>query len=156
MNTLVLGLGNPVLGDDGVGWRIADAVEARLDPRAPVEVDRSSAGGLTLMERLVGYDRVILADAVRLGGRPAGAVLACPLAALPDPGAGHTGSAHDATLAASIELARALGASPPGRVDVVAVETPEAFTFTESLSPAVASAVPRAAAMILDSLDDTP
>ena len=27
--TIVVGLGNPVLGDDGVGWRVADAVEDR-------------------------------------------------------------------------------------------------------------------------------
>ena len=71
-----MGLGNPVLGDDGVGWRIVDALERRLaaDPATrpsigAVELDRLAVGGFSLMERLVGYDRVVIADAVVGDGR---------------------------------------------------------------------------------------
>ena len=57
--TIVVGLGNPILGDDGVGWRVAQAVQA-LAPEADVECQ--ALGGLSLMERLVGYQRAIIVD----------------------------------------------------------------------------------------------
>ena len=64
--TLILGLGNPILGDDGVGWKVADAVQTRLGTlKVPVEVDFASLGGLSLMERMLGYERVILIDTVK-------------------------------------------------------------------------------------------
>ena len=44
MKTLVVGLGNPILGDDGVGWKVADAVEKLLPPGAPIDVDYPFAG----------------------------------------------------------------------------------------------------------------
>lgn len=151
MKDLVLGLGNPILGDDGVGWRIADEVEQRLGRACGVEIDRSSAGGLSLMERMVGYRRVVIADAIRSGGA-AGDVLVFPLEDLSDPGAGHTASAHDATLQTALELGRAAGAELPRTIDVVAVEAPDAFTFSEALTPAVEAAIPRAADRVLEAL----
>ncbi len=62
--TIVIGLGNPILGDDGVGWQLTRQVEARLAEKGAassrlVEFDYLSAGGLGLMERLVGYSRAL-------------------------------------------------------------------------------------------------
>ena len=152
MAALVIGLGNPILGDDGVGWRVADAVETRLRGNADgVEVDRSSAGGLALMERLVGYERAVVVDAIR-GGGSAGDVRRFALDDLPDPGEGHTGSPHDATLRGAFDLGLALGADLPRDVTVVAVVIPESLVFSESLSPPVAGAVPRAVDLVLQTL----
>ncbi len=69
---LVIGLGNPVLGDDGVGWRVAQEVEKRITHHAVcnihhVEVDYHAGGGLALMERMVDYDAAIVIDAINLG-----------------------------------------------------------------------------------------
>ena len=76
--TIVVGLGNPVLGDDGVGWRVADEVEGRLHAarecrtKIPdVEIERLGVGGLRLMECLTGYEAAILVDAAEFPG-PAG------------------------------------------------------------------------------------
>jgi hypothetical protein len=60
MKTLILGLGNPILRDDGVGLRVAQALRPMLAEAHGVEVDENTWGGLRLMERLVGYDRVIV------------------------------------------------------------------------------------------------
>ncbi len=57
MKTLVLGLGNPLLGDDAVGLRVAASLRGRLPP--DVELDEDYCGGLRLMERLAGYDRAV-------------------------------------------------------------------------------------------------
>ena len=151
--TIVLGLGNPLLGDDGVGWRVAEAVRAELGAAADgtpgVEVDSLSVGGLGLMERLVGYRRAILVDAV-VSGRPVGTVRRLDLDDLGDPSAGHLGSAHDASLPTAIAMGRALGATLPGTITVVAIEAGPSFEFGEVLSPAVGASVPEAAALVLE------
>ena len=66
MKTLIVGLGNPILTDDGVGVKVAYAVEEALSPNIPenLTVTEASVGGLRLMELMVGYDRVILIDAI--------------------------------------------------------------------------------------------
>ena len=53
--TLLVGLGNPILGDDGVGWRVVEAVESQLSG-APVDVAYLSLGGLSLMEHSSGMN----------------------------------------------------------------------------------------------------
>ena len=151
--SLVIGLGNPILGDDGVGWHVAEEV-GRLIAEAslPIEVDSLAVGGLSLMERMVGYDRVVVVDAIRTGTKPIGAVTLIPLPDLPDPGAGHLSSGHDATLQTALSAGRALGAELPddASISIVAIEAEEVFDFEESLSPPVAAAVPRAVQLVLE------
>jgi hydrogenase maturation protease len=49
LRTLVLGLGNPLLGDDAVGLRVAALVRERLNGAPGVDVEEEEAGGLRLM-----------------------------------------------------------------------------------------------------------
>jgi hydrogenase maturation protease len=63
VKTLILGLGNPILTDDGVGVLVAEEVRSRLPEDTPIDITEVSVGGLTLMETMIGYDRVILIDA---------------------------------------------------------------------------------------------
>lgn len=174
---LVLGLGNPILGDDAVGWRVAEevarrvagaAAEGALDAAAreagggveaadgsaapAAEVDCAAVGGLSLMERLVGYRRAVLVDAIHGTGQPVGSVTRFRLEALADPSAGHTTSVHDTSLLTALAMGRRLGAELPEEVTVVAIEAQQVFDFSESLTPAVAAAVPRAAALVMEIL----
>jgi hydrogenase maturation protease len=142
--TRIIGLGNPILGDDGVGWRVVEALRARLDDEV-VDVLCLSVGGVSLMERLVGFDRALLVDAVVTGGAP-GEVLSVPLEDLGDPSCGHTASTHDTTLATALSLGRALQAPLPEDILVVGVEVDPTrlHEFNEDLSPEVTAAVPEA------------
>ncbi len=152
--TLVLGLGNPILGDDGVGWRVAEAVQAILGTlAASVEVDFASLGGLSLMERMLGYERVILVDCMETGASPVGAVRSMPLSELANPTEGHSASAHDTSLLTALEAASTMGAGTPSRVDVVTIEARATYDFSEELSPEVAAAVPVATQEVLKLLD---
>ncbi len=141
--TLVLGLGNPILGDDAIGWRIAEALQKLLqDPST--EVDFLDRGGLSLMERLVGYDRAVLIDAISTGSHPVGTVCHFSLEELPDPAAGHLASSHDTTLQTALELGRQLGLPLPTRIEVIGVEARRDFEFNDRLSPEVEAALPEA------------
>jgi hydrogenase maturation protease len=156
-STIVLGLGNPVLRDDGVGWRIAEAVQDWLAaecaagrPRNDVEVDRLSVGGLRLMERLTGYRRAILVDSALVPDAAVGEVRAAPLDALQPPAGGHLDSAHDASLRTALDVGRRLGAELPARIDVVTVQAESVYDFGEDLTPEVEAAVPIAALAVVD------
>ena len=61
---MVLGLGNPILSDDGVGIYVVRAVAAQcqLDD---VTFTEASVGGLRLLDVIAGYERVIVVDAIQ-------------------------------------------------------------------------------------------
>jgi hydrogenase maturation protease len=146
--TLVVGLGNPILGDDGVGWRVAELVRTRLNDPA-VAIECLSLGGLSMMERLIGYERAVIVDALQNVAGAVGEVVCLPLAALPDPAGGHTTAAHDTSLQTALRLGRAMGAALPAEITVVGIKAERVYDFGETLSPAVAAAVPKAAQMVL-------
>jgi len=153
MKTIIIGLGNPILGDDGVGWRVVEELQSNIEYRdSNIEFDYVSLGGLSLMERMVGYDRAILVDSMETGRIPVGSVWEIPLEALPNPSAGHSASAHDASLLTALETGRSMGLPLPHEVKVVAVEAAQVYDFSEELSPAVAAAIPMAVQAVLDIL----
>lgn len=154
--TIVVGLGNPILGDDAVGWRVAEELQElrlqgqRLQPLGlEVDVECLALGGLSLMESLIGYERAIIIDALHCGEGSPGRVFYFSLAELPDPSAGHTTAVHDTSLQTALRVGRALGASLPEDITVVAIEAGPVFDFGEELSPAVAAAVPQAVQQVL-------
>ncbi len=169
MHTLIVGLGNPILGDDGVGWRVAEAVSARsgiplgdaplpLDPtriQNPVTIERYALAGLSLMERLIGYERVILIDSLNTGQHPQGEVVCFTLDQLPDLTYGHSASAHDVSLKNALVMGRSMGQPLPAdtEVHIVAIEALHVYDFKEELTPAIAAAVPVAVDRVLELLE---
>ena len=138
------------------GRRVAEAVRAGLgNLQLAVEVDFAALGGLSLMERMLGYGQVVLVDSMCTGARPEGAVDHYALEDLPKPGGGHTVAAHDTSLTTALRTAQALGASVPSRVDVVAIETAACLEFSEMLSPQVEAAVPLATRKVLELVSAT-
>jgi len=155
-SVLVLGLGNPILGDDGIGWRVAEQVgSATAGCAAPVDVDCAALGGLSLMERMLGYGRVILVDSMWTGMQPEGSVSVYSLEDLPNPGAGHTTSPHDVSLKTALRTVEMMGAGVPRRVDVVTIETQACYDFSEALTPVATSALPIATQKVLELLGET-
>ena len=163
MQTLIVGLGNPILGDDGAGWHIAEQVAARLPtPSSPpsgsdqleeqsyIQVECLGLGGLSLMEHLIGYDRAILVDAILTGNLPIGTVTSFPLDELPDLAAGHLSSSHDTTLQNALKVGRAMGADLPDEIMVVAIEAQSVYDFSEDLTPPVAQSIPIAVQMVME------
>jgi hydrogenase maturation protease len=160
MKTLVVGLGNPILGDDGVGWKVAEEVRQRLlalfengGREMKVDVECLSLGGISLMERLIGYPRAILVDSFALD-EPIGSILMLKLDDLPNYSAYHTTNPHDTSLQNAIAMGKALGAKLPDDVMVVGIATKRIHEFCEELSPPVAEAVPLAAKFVLELLEE--
>lgn len=153
-STLVLGLGNPILTDDGVGVRVAEAVRAALPPDADVEVCEVSVGGLRLMERMLGYRRVILVDALQPGDGVPGTVRRLTLADLAAMSATqHSTCAHDVSLITALETARRMGLAVPDEIVIYGVAVQDVLNFGDEPTPAVAAAIPRVVTAVLAELE---
>jgi hydrogenase maturation protease len=143
MKTLLIGLGNPILGDDGVGWRVVEEVQKRLGPESDVVFDYLSLGGISLMEHLIGYQCAILVDAF-IAEENIGSVFVYKLDEIPNYSAFHVSSAHDMTLQSAIELGKWMGAVLPSEIIVVGIATRRIVDFGEELSSQVTRAIPQA------------
>lgn len=152
MKTLVLGLGNPILSDDGVGIHVVRAAAGRLPQRPDLHLVEAGVGGLRLLETIAGYERLILVDAICTPGGSPGAIhrlrrddLRASL---------HAGSTHDLTFSGALAFGRGLGMTLPADDDIIifAIEAGDVLTFGEALTPAVAEAVPHAVEAVLDEL----
>ena len=107
------------------------------------------------MERLIGYDQVILVDAIVTGEYPIGEVRCFNLKELPNRALGHLSSGHDTTLQTALQVGKAIGASLPDNIMVVSVEARNVIDFSEELTPAVAAAIPQAVSIIMNTIRQT-
>jgi hydrogenase maturation protease len=148
--TIVVGLGNPILGDDGVGWRVIDALHGHEHPEASLQ--QACVGGISLMEILLGYRRAIIVDAIIDPEATPGSVWCRPLAEVETRIASHLDSTHDAALPAALAAGRAMGADLPTVIDVVGIVIERGDIFGEDLSGVVGAAVPVAAATVEETL----
>ena len=149
MKSLIVGFGNPLRGDDGVGLAALRLLESEPLPDG-VRCADVGIGGVALVHELqAGWDRLVIIDAVQRGGAAGTVYVLAPK--LPDLDAMATDERNDLLVDAhmaepyhALVLAAALGILPR-EVHIVGVEAPETEELTLELSPAVARAVPMAA-----------
>lgn len=147
---IVLGLGNPLLGDDGLGVRAIEALRMqRVPPR--VHLLDGGVGGLDWYGLLTGNAQgVWLIDAVKRDGAAAGTIVDGENVAVEQCRAGPAVSGHDLTIAHALRLADALGEPiVPLRLYGIVVAPRD---FGESLTAPVAAALPRLVARVREAL----
>jgi hydrogenase maturation protease len=150
MKTLVLGLGNPILSDDAVGIRVAHEVGKNLnDPE--VAVSETSAAGLSLLDSIVNYDKVIILDAVQTEKGQAGQIYRMGLEDFSL--TKHFSSPHQINLITALELGKMLNLVMPKKITIFAVEAKDITTFSETCTPSVEQAIPELVKMVLQELN---
>jgi hydrogenase maturation protease len=150
VKTLVLGLGNPILTDDGVGIKAVRALQRRVeDPQ--VTLRESSLGGLNLLDLLQGYDRAIVVDAIQTRDGAVGDVYR--LRADNFGFCLHVSCAHDVDFATALELGRRMGLPVPGDITIVAIEVQDVTTFSEECTTEVEGAINTAVDRVLQELE---
>ena len=145
MKSLVVGIGSTILTDDGVGVYAARAVADALSGEH-LDVLELGTAGIALLDYVAGYQRLILLDAM-VTGVPAGTVH--QLTGEEFTVSAHLGSAHEADLPTVLALGRRLYPEQmPDKVIVIGIEAQELTEFNESLTPAVAAAIPRVVTLV--------
>lgn len=142
MRAVVVGVGNPILGDDGVGIHVARIIDGRID----ADVKEAYTGGLNLLDMIIGYDQAILVDAVYIEEMEIGDVRIMELDEL---GSAHSSNPHDATLMEAIEMARKMGEERiPDSIKLVGIKIERVEEFGEDISEKVEGSIEKAVKMI--------
>lgn len=76
--TAVMGFGNPVRSDDGVGVYVAQQLIREMEDEEKVKVLDMGTSAFEVLFQLRGYEKIILVDAVINSGEPAGSVFRMP------------------------------------------------------------------------------
>jgi len=143
---LVLGLGNPIVSDDAVGFAVIEKLTSRLSSEQ-ITITTGQAGGLALLDIMVGYDSVIVVDAIMTGRYKPGEIVQFQ----PEDFAGSRRGAavHDVSLFQALELGRRIGLSVPRDIRIVAIEIQDNVNVAEKLTPEVQAAVDPAVEMVV-------
>ncbi len=135
--TVVLALGNDLLGDDAVGFHAArqlcsESIEG-------VDVVETGEAGLALLDYLEGYDRAVILDAIATGRCEPGTILSWHRKDFKDI---VSPSPHFSGLPEMLHLAERVGMHFPRELRVLAMEVDNPTVFRESLTPRAQAALP--------------
>jgi len=139
LSVLVLGMGNDILSDDGIGPRIINDLDKTGMPPWVTFKD-ASAGGMELIETIKDYDEVILIDALKTGVHPPGTVLEVVPADFGE--TLHLSNIHDIDFLTALKLGQKAGMKIPERMTILAVEIVEDRVFSNDFSESIQSRYP--------------
>ena len=130
--TLILGLGNDILTDDGIGPRLVNDL-AQVFHNPSVRFDIAGCGGLEIMEYIKGYKKVIFIDAIRTrNGKPGDVYYFLPSDFRET---SHLSNLHDVYFLTALKLGNVLELDLPVDLHFIAVEIVEDMEFSEELTP---------------------
>ncbi len=133
--------------DDAVGLRVVKAIEElHLDGVSTVE---ACASGLDLIEIMLDYQKVIIVDAIMNSSNPPGTVMT--LTPEDFSATVHGTNPHEANIATTIELGRALEPERmPEEIFLVAIEVVDVYTVSETMTAPVEAAMDNAIKVVLE------
>jgi len=147
IESAVVGLGNPIRKDDAVGLVVARAVCRHLEGKRNAHLIEATSCGLHLIERLVGYGRAVVIDAIQSDAGVPGEYYRIDVqASMAEEAPAMT---HQIGLLEGLVLARRIGMDVPAYLRVYAMEVADPHSYGEGLTEAVRLAVPRLTAVIL-------
>ncbi len=147
--TVILGCGNTLMGDDGVGIRVIERLQEMKLPEN-VEVIEAGVGGMSILSWIEDADKAIIVDAVQTGNEPPGTVYEFTDKELP-PSDMFMLSLHDLNLVDTINVGRVVQKMPE-EIIIIGVEVKRVAEFTKELTPEVEGAIPEVLDLVLKEL----
>jgi hydrogenase maturation protease len=144
VKTLVLGIGNPIVTDDGAGLKIAQRIK---DRNPELEVIEACSGALGLLDEISGYDKLIIIDSVKTEGGQPGELYKLELEDLRP--TLDQATSHGLDIASAFKLGKGLGYKMPQSVIIYAVEIKDNTNFGEECTREVAEKIPLLAQRIM-------
>lgn len=140
---LVLGIGNYLMGDEGVGVQLVQEM-SKMDFPSYIDILDGGTGGFLLLSCIEAYGQVIFVDATMDGKKDGSISVITPKYASDFPSAL---SVHDVGLKDMIEAVYLLDNRP--RIQLITISISEMKPMSLELSTAVAQAIPKAIDRIL-------
>ncbi|HEX59696.1 MAG TPA: hydrogenase maturation protease [Methanomicrobia archaeon] len=159
MKILILGIGNPILRDDGVGIHAANAFKEALKQLNDadfaedviIEVGEASTGGFNVLEMILGYEKVVIIDGIKTEDGSPGEVYRLELKDFSK--ALHFTSPHDTNIVTALEFGyKCVPQEMPRDIVIIGVEVECVDEFGTEMTPKVKSAIPKVVDMIFEEL----
>jgi hydrogenase maturation protease len=128
---LILGLGNDILTDDGIGPRLANDLSQMITGN-DMHFITACCGGLEIMEYIKGYQQVIFIDAIRTKDGNPGDVYYFKPADFRE--TSHLSSLHDITFLTALNLGNTLDLGLTTDLHIIAVEIIEDMEFSNEFT----------------------
>lgn len=136
---LILGLGNDILTDDGIGPRLVKDIRL-LFPDLPARFDTACCGGLEIIEMIRDHETVIFIDAIRTPTGTPGTVYHLSPSHFRE--TSHLSNIHDLNFTEALRTYEMLGIRPAAEMHIIAVEITEDRIFCERLSATIEKRYP--------------
>lgn len=147
MMIIIVGIGNPILGDDGVGIHVLRELKGR-DIDGGIVLEEAFTGGMNLVDIIVGYDRAILIDAVEKHEDAPGTVYLMDAREMES---AHSTNPHDTSFPEALELSMKMGQKKlPSEIHLVGINIRAQYDFKDELSDEVSRAVPEALEKVME------
>jgi len=143
---LIVGLGNPMVGDDGAGPAVLGRLSPDIRTDLSVECIELPSGGLCLLDAMRGRRWAAVVDALAASAASAGTVRILREADVS--GSARLVSYHDLSYGTAMGFGRALGWMLPDDVLIIGIEGKSLYEFGEGLSPEVDAGVTEAARVV--------
>jgi len=136
---LILGIGNEILTDDGIGPKLVQDLDKSRLP-AHVTYQYASLGGLELLDIIRDFDTVLFIDAIKSGKMATGSIHCFT----PDDFKEtlHLSNLHDINFLTALELGKQTGMKIPSSITIIAIEIEEDRVFSYSFSPVIRKQYP--------------
>jgi len=145
--TVILGIGNVLLSDEGIGVHVANELMQRELP-PEVSVVEGGTDGFRLLNVITEADRLIVVDAVRGGDKP-GTIYRFDIEDVRNSPAGFKTSVHQIGILEVIDLSGLIGKTP--HTTVIGIE-PKSLEMSLELTPEIMAKVPRVIELVLEEL----
>ena len=148
---LLVGLGNPIMGDDGVGTFVIRALKEKIPQRTGLEFKELSVGGIRLIEEMLGYDTVFIIDSIASKDTSGQIHEFSPEQFK---GSQYESSPHTTNFATALDFYKKLQPSRiPRSIRIFTIDINSDFTFSATLSPEVHAAALRLTEQIVREID---
>lgn len=131
INTIVIGIGNEILTDDGIGPKLCDYLKESIDNNSII-FKKLNVGGLEVLEFIQGYKKVIFIDAIKTVSGQIGDVYLFTPEDFKE--TLHLSNIHDTSFITALELGKHLDFKIPRDMHIIAVEIKEDMEFSEYFS----------------------
>jgi hydrogenase maturation protease len=145
MKTVVLGIGNPFMGDDSVGIKVAEAFAGVADTKILTTTD------FNIIDAVLGYDRAVIVDSVKAGYEP-GTIIELGMDQIFS--SYKFSGSHNLSLATSMKIGYDLfGDEMPKDIKIIGIEVEDTESFGKGCTPKVEAAIAPAIALVRKYID---
>ena len=151
LKTLIYGVGNPFRCDDAAGIKITEELKKRIE-KPNITIKSGSIDGLTMLDEIVGYDKVVFIDSIKTEDGKPGDIYKIELDPLETEPS--LSASHGIDFITALRMGEKFGYEMPEKILVYAIEIEDNTSFSEDCTEKVAVSIPGVVERVLKEVNE--